>query len=74
MTVIVYSKPNCVQCTATTRALNEKNIAYTTIDLTQDASAMEMVAGLGYRQVPVIVAGEQHWAGYRPEKIRELCA
>ena len=72
MTITVYSKPACVQCTATTRALEAKGISFDLVDLTEDAAAMEMVQGLGYRQAPVVVAGEDHWAGFRPDLIGQL--
>ena len=72
MSVTVYSKPACVQCTATTRALEARGIDFDLIDLTEDAQAMEMVQGLGYRQAPVVVAGEAHWAGFRPDMISQL--
>lgn len=72
MSVTVYSKPACVQCTATTRALDAKGISYEVIDLTQDGDAMSRVAGLGYRQAPVVMAGEDHWSGFRPDKIARL--
>jgi glutaredoxin-like protein NrdH len=72
MTITVYSKPACVQCTATTRALDAKGIAYSIVDLSEDAAAMEMVTQLGYRQAPVVVAGDAHWAGFRPDMIGRL--
>lgn len=72
MTVTVYSKPACVQCTATTRALDARGIAYQLVDLTQDAVAMAQVLAMGYRQAPVVVAGEAHWAGFRPDMIGRL--
>ncbi len=68
-TVTVYSKPACVQCTATTRALDRRGVAYRVVDLTEDAAAMEHVTALGYRQAPVVVVGDEHWAGFRPDKI-----
>lgn len=72
MSVTVYSKPACVQCTATTRALDAKGISYEVIDLTRDDAAMSHVTGLGYRQAPVVMAGEDHWSGFRPDKIARL--
>jgi len=72
MTITVYSKPACVQCTATTRALDAKGLSYNVIDLTKDAAAMEMVQDLGYRQAPVVIANEDHWAGFRPDMIGRL--
>ena len=72
MTIIVYSKPACVQCTATTRALDARGLSYDVIDLTEDAQAMERVTALGYRQAPVVIAGDAHWAGFRPDMIGRL--
>ena len=72
MSITVYSKPACVQCTATTRALDAKGITYDIIDLTEDDSAMTHVTELGYRQAPVVVAGTDHWSGFRPDMIAQL--
>ena len=72
MSITVYSKPACVQCTATTRALDAIGITYDVIDLTQDDSAMTHVTELGYRQAPVVVAGSNHWSGFRPDMIAQL--
>ena len=72
MNITVYSKPACVQCTATTRALDRQGVSYEVIDISKDQDAYEHVAGLGYRQVPVVVAGDMHWAGFRPDMIGSL--
>ncbi|WP_172298189.1 glutaredoxin-like protein NrdH [Pseudoruegeria sp. HB172150] len=73
MSITVYSKPACVQCTATTRALAARGVDFDVIDLTEDNEAMELVTSLGYRQAPVVMAGDDHWAGFRPDKIGALC-
>ena len=73
MTITVYSKPACVQCTATTRALDARGLPYEVVDLTEDTGAMERVQELGYRQAPVVIAGDDHWAGFRPDMIGRLC-
>ena len=72
MTITVYSKPACVQCTATTRALEARGLSFDVIDLTADDAAFSHVSDLGYRQVPVVVAGDDHWAGFRPDLIGRL--
>ncbi|MEC8915996.1 MAG: glutaredoxin domain-containing protein, partial [Pseudomonadota bacterium] len=41
MSITIYSKPACVQCNATYRALDKQGIDYTVVDLTQDADAMQ---------------------------------
>lgn len=70
MAITVYSKPMCVQCDATYRALEKQGLDYTSVDLTQDVEALEFVKTLGYQQAPVVVAGEDHWSGYRPDRIK----
>lgn len=72
MTITVYSKPACVQCTATTRALDAQGIAYDIVDLTTDAAAMDRVTALGYRQAPVVITDDEHWSGFRPDRIAAL--
>ena len=69
MTVTVYSKPACVQCTATTRALDARGIAYQLVDLTQDAVAMAQVLAAEEGLDPRQPAGGQ---GRRPAA--PLCA
>ena len=72
MSIVVYSKPACVQCDATYRALDKRGIEYTVVDLTTDPVALELVRALGYLQAPVVVAGDQHWSGFRPDLINAL--
>lgn len=72
MSVTVYSKPACVQCSATTRALDKQGISYAVIDISRDQAAFDMVQNMGYRQVPVVIAGDTHWAGFRPDMISAL--
>jgi glutaredoxin-like protein NrdH len=67
--ITVYTKPACVQCDATVRALDKVGLEYTKIDITVDSDARDYVMGLGYLQAPVVVADGVHWAGFRPDKI-----
>lgn len=74
MAITVYTKPACVQCTATYRALDSKGIEYEVLDLSEDAAALEQVKALGYLQAPVVITDEDHWSGFRPDKIDELAS
>ncbi|SEC00580.1 ribonucleoside-diphosphate reductase class Ib glutaredoxin subunit [Paramicrobacterium humi] len=74
MTITVYTKPSCVQCTATYRALDSKGLEYEIHDLSEDEGALEQVKALGYLQAPVVIADDEHWSGFRPDKINELAA
>ena len=72
MAITVYSKPACVQCTATYRALDKQGIEYEIFDVSVDDKALETVKALGYLQAPVVVTGDDHWSGFRPDKIAAL--
>ena len=72
MAITVYTKPACVQCKATYRALDKAGIEYNIIDIAEDADARDYVMALGYLQAPVVVAGDSHWSGFRPDRINAL--
>lgn len=70
--IIVYSTPSCVQCVATKREMERQGLEFSEVDLTKDEEAYSKVTGLGYKQAPVVIAGEDHWSGFRPDKIGAL--
>lgn len=73
--VVLYGRANCVQCTATGRKLTAMGVAYTYRDVDNpEAShdAERVAARLGARQLPLVVAGDREWAGYRPDLIERL--
>ena len=72
MSITVYTKPSCVQCNATYRAMDAKGIRYEIVDLSSDEEALEKTKALGYLQAPVVVAGDEHWSGFQPDKINDL--
>jgi glutaredoxin-like protein NrdH len=74
MTITVYTKPACVQCNATYTALDKQGLAYEIVDITEVAEARDYVMALGYLQAPVVVAGAEHWSGFRPDRIRAIVA
>ena len=74
MKVTVYTKPACVQCNATYKALDKAGVAYDVIDISVDPEARDYVMALGYLQAPVVVTDDDHWSGFRPDKIDELVA
>lgn len=74
MNVIVYSKPAFMQCDATYRALDKRGVEYTVVDVTTNPEALDVVRRFGYLQAPVVVAGSDHWSGFRPDQIAKLAA
>ncbi|MFT4109871.1 glutaredoxin-like protein NrdH [Propionicimonas sp.] len=72
MTITVYSKPSCVQCTATYRALDKVGLDYEVVDLATDERALADLLALGHQQAPVVFADGEYWTGFRPDRIRAL--
>lgn len=70
----VYSKPACVQCDMTKKMLDKNGIEYTVIDITEDVQAYDKIVSMGFMSVPVVISGDQAWAGFQPDKINALAA
>lgn len=71
--ITLYAKTRgCQQCTITKRHLDKLGIDYETRYVDTDQAAADQIAILGYRSVPVVTAGDMHWAGYRPDKLDQL--
>jgi glutaredoxin-like protein NrdH len=72
--VTVYTKPSCVQCDMTKKMLDKNNIQYSTVDITKDISAFEMIKGMGFMSAPVVITDTDAWAGFQPDKINNIAA
>lgn len=71
---VVYTKPSCVQCEQTKKLLDKNGVEYSTVDITQDQEAFEMLIAKGFQAAPVVISGDQSWAGFQPDKINALAA
>lgn len=72
MKVTVYTQPSCTQCEQTKRFLSLKEVPYDTVDITENQEAFNMVVELGYKSVPVVIANDKHWSGFRLEELNQL--
>lgn len=73
MSVIVYSKENCVQCNFTKKYLDDKGVKYESVDVMQDEAALNHVRELGFQSLPVIEAeGMEAFNGFRPDLLTKL--
>jgi glutaredoxin-like protein NrdH len=70
----VYGKPDCSQCHMTTHHLDKLGLPYEYLDVTQDDDARDAVTLLGYRVLPVVVAGDMHWGSFRYDKLKQLAS
>jgi glutaredoxin-like protein NrdH len=58
----------------TKRMLERNHVSYEAIDLSSSQEAVEKVRSLGYSSAPVVMAGEDHWSGFRLDKLKSLIA
>jgi glutaredoxin 3 len=63
--VEIYTTPWCPYCHAAKALLNEKGVAFTEVDASDDAVRSAMITRAnGRRTVPQIFIGETHVGGY----------
>lgn len=70
--VEVISKSNCIQCTMTKRKLQADGVEFIERMIETDSDALAKVRQLGYTSMPVVVAGDNHWSGFQPDRIKSL--
>jgi len=70
--ITVYSQPNCYPCKATYRKADDLGLNYTVVDISEDHEARDYVIGLGHVSTPVVVVGDESWAGYKPDRLQAL--
>jgi len=72
MKITVYTKPACVQCEQTKKLLTKNGLEFTTVDITVDTRAYDMIVDMGFKAAPVVVTENDAWAGFNPAKINGL--
>ena len=76
-TIVVYTTgPECIRCTMTKRLLTQRGVRFSEVDIRTNPAAREYVVDdLGYTQAPVVVVSdEDHWSGFRPDKLDGLAS
>lgn len=78
-TITVYSTPRCVQCKLTKAWLDDRDIKYHPVDLSQSPDDLAAIQALGYASAPVVIINddgnnlnEKHWYGFRPDLLEEF--
>ncbi|KAF2418200.1 glutaredoxin family protein [Microbacterium sp. B35-30] len=75
--ITVYTTgPACMRCTLTKRMLAQKGVRFIEVDIRDNQAAREYVVDdLGYTEAPVVVVSdEDHWSGFRPDKLDGLAS
>jgi glutaredoxin-like protein NrdH len=69
MKVTVYTKPDCAQCDLTKAVLERNGIRYGTANIYDH---LDHITSLGYRSAPVVETPDTSWAGFQPDRIKDL--
>lgn len=72
MRITIYTRSDCVQCHATKRAMESRGFEFEMVNLDLVPEAVDELREMGFRQLPVVVAGETRWSGFRPDMINRL--
>ncbi|MGQ9453217.1 glutaredoxin-like protein NrdH [Leclercia sp. TB492] len=72
MRIIIYTRNDCVQCHATKRAMESRGVTFEMVNVDLVPDAAETLKAQGFRQLPVVIAGETRWSGFRPDLINRL--
>ena len=72
MSVIVYSNPNCQACEQTKRFLTVKGIEFEAKMIQDSPEVFALIEEKGYASAPVVVVGDDSWAGFRLDKLNTL--
>lgn len=70
--IILFSKPNCVQCDKTKAFFKKNKIEYRLFDVSEDKGAFLVVSKMGFKSVPVIVTDDNIWSGFQPDLLKTL--
>ena len=70
ISIVVWEKPNCVQCMQTKKEFDKRGIVYKTRKLTPKAT--EKFIELGLMAAPIIETDDRRWSGFRLDKIKSL--
>ena len=70
----VYTKNNCVQCDQTKRLMDRIGVAYDVVNISENPAELDKLIEMGYRSAPVVITDTDSWAGFNPDKIKDLAA
>lgn len=70
----MYSRSSCVQCNSTKRFADHKGVELEVINLDDHPERLSEIEHLGYLQAPVLVAENDNWSGFRPDKLIEFAS
>lgn len=72
MRITIYTRNDCVQCHATKRAMESRGFDFEMVNVDLEPDAADRLRAQGFRQLPVVIAGDISWSGFCPDMINRL--
>lgn len=74
--IIVYSKPNCIQCEMTKKELSKLGVDFTVESLVDEknSAVLEDFKSKGLRSAPITIVGEEIISGFNPIALKAAIA
>lgn len=72
MEIVIWEKPNCVQCESTKRVMQKMGIQFKVRRLDRSPKAIERFLELGLTAAPIVETDDRRWSGFRLDKIKSL--
>ncbi len=73
MKIVVYSKPDCMQCDFTKKYLEEAGVGFETKDVSASPEALAELKSMNFMSVPVVVAeGFEAFSGFRIDVLEKI--
>ncbi|WP_179123886.1 glutaredoxin domain-containing protein [Paraliobacillus ryukyuensis] len=71
--ITVYTKYNCPKCEVTKTMLDGEGAEYESVNVEDDADALEYIKSLGFTSTPVITKqGYEPFSGFNLDKLKEM--
>lgn len=74
MRVVLISSPGCQPCRISKKILHDNGVEFTERNVAEDPEALELAKSLGHATTPIIIAGDDHWSGLDPDRLKRLAA
>jgi glutaredoxin-like protein NrdH len=72
MKIVLWQKPNCIQCHQTAREFDKRGIIYTVRRLDRSPKAIQRFLELGLTSAPIVETDDRRWSGFRLDRIKSL--
>ncbi|GAB3252580.1 thioredoxin domain-containing protein [Arthrobacter pigmenti] len=71
VSITIYSKKTCDQCTMTKKLYDRAGVTYETVNVDANEALQEKLRAQGHMSLPVIVTPTDSWAGFQPDRIKD---